>query len=47
MKDYLQFKLDEYNRILGFITEDTESANKRKEEIKEKINIINSMLNYI
>lgn len=47
MKDYLQFKLDEYNRILGFITEATVAANKRREEIKEKINIITSMLNYI
>ena len=47
MKDYLQFKLDEYNRILGFITEATVSANKRREEINEKINIITSMLNYI
>ena len=47
LKDYLQFKLDEYNRILGFITEATVSANKRREEIKEKINIITSMLNYI
>ena len=47
MKDYLQFKLDEYNRILGFITEATVSANKRREEIKEKISIITSMLNYL
>lgn len=47
MKDYLQFKLDEYNRILGFITEATVAANKRREEIKEKISIITSMLNYL
>ena len=47
MKNYLQFKLDEYNRILGFITEATVSANKRREEIKEKISIITSMLNYL
>lgn len=47
MKDYLQFKLDEYNRILGFITEATVSANKRRQDIKEKIEIITSMLNYL
>ena len=32
-------KLDEYNRILGFITEATVSANKRREEVKENLNI--------
>ena len=47
MKDYIQFKLDEYNRILGFITEATVSANKRRQDIKEKIEIITSMLNYL
>ena len=47
MKDYLKFKLDECNRILGFITEATVTANKRREEIKEKISIITSMLNYL
>ena len=39
--------IDEYNKILGFITEATVSANKRREEIKEKISIITSMLNYL
>lgn len=47
MKEYLQFKVDEYNRILGFITEATVSANKRREDIKEKLTIITSMLNYL
>ena len=47
MKDFLQNKIDEYNKILGFITEATVSANKRREEIKEKISIITSMLNYL
>lgn len=47
MKEYLHFKIDEYNRILGFITESTVSANKRREEVKEKIDIITSMLNYL
>ena len=47
MKDFLQNKIDEYNRILGFITEETVSANKRREEIQEKISIITGMLNYL
>lgn len=47
MKDYLQFKLDEYNKILGFITEATVSANKRRQDIKEKIEVIESIINYL
>ena len=47
MKEYLELKVKEYNKILGFITEETESAINRKKEIEEKINIINSMINYL
>lgn len=47
MKEYLDFKINEYNKILGFITQDSESANKRKEEILTKIGIINSIKNYL
>lgn len=47
MKEYLEFKLDEYNKILNFITQATVSANARREEVKEKISIITSMLNYL
>ena len=47
MKEYLQYKIEDYNKILGFITESTVTANKRREDIKEKINIITSMLNYL
>ena len=47
MKDFLQNKIDEYNRILGFITEETVSANNRRVEIQEKISIITGMLNYL
>ena len=47
MKDFLQNKIDEYNRILGFITEETVSANNRRAEIQEKISIITGMLNYL
>ena len=42
-----QNKIDEYNRILGFITEETVSANNRRAEIQEKISIITGMLNYL
>lgn len=47
VKEYLQYKVDEYNRILGFIREATVSANERRKEIKEKIEIITSMMNYL
>lgn len=47
MKDYIDYKIDEYNRILGFITDDSESALKRKAEVSEKIDIINRMKNYL
>ena len=47
MKDFLQNKIDEYNRILGFITEETVSANNRRVEIQEKISIITGILNYL
>ena len=47
MKEYLEYKINDYNKILGFITESTVTANKRREDIKEKISIITSMLNYL
>lgn len=47
MKDYIDFKIEEYNRILGFISDDSESALKRKEEVTNKIQIINKMKNYL
>lgn len=47
MKSYLESKVENYSRILGFISEDSESALLRKKEIEEKINIINSMINYL
>lgn len=47
MKDYIDYKIDEYNRILGFITDDSESAIKRKAEVSEKIEIISRMKKYL
>lgn len=47
MKDFLQSKIDEYNKILGFITEETVTANIRKKQVQEKINIITGILNYL
>ncbi|MGG7176506.1 tRNA (adenine(22)-N(1))-methyltransferase [Clostridium paraputrificum] len=37
MFDYLSIKEEKYNKILGFIKDDTESAKKRKEELEMKI----------
>jgi tRNA (adenine22-N1)-methyltransferase len=47
MKDYIDYKIDEYNRILGFITDTSESALKRKEEVSNKIEILSKMKNYL
>lgn len=47
MKDYLEFKVNDYSKILMFITEATVSANARRKEIEDKITIIKSMLNYL
>ena len=47
MKDYIDYKINEYNKILGFITDESESALKRKTEVSEKIEILNRMKNYL
>lgn len=43
MLSYLENKEEKYKKILGFIKDDSESAKKRKEEIKEKLNFIESL----
>lgn len=43
MLPYLKSKEEKYKKILGFIKDDSESAKKRKEEIKEKLNFIESL----
>ena len=45
--DILESKIENYSKILGFISEDSESAILRKKEVEEKISIINSMMNYL
>ena len=47
IKDYLNSKIDNYKRILSFITESTVSAKDRREKVQEKINIISNMINYL
>ena len=47
MKDYLEFKINDYNKILGFIKDDGESAIKRKATVNDKIEIMKSMRNYL
>ena len=47
MKDYLESKIKNYSKILGFISDDSESALMRKREVEEKISIIQSMMNYL
>lgn len=47
LKEFLNDKLDTYNKILSFITDDTEPAQQRKDEISQKISIISGMISNI
>ncbi|MBU5456022.1 tRNA (adenine(22)-N(1))-methyltransferase [Caproiciproducens sp. MSJ-32] len=47
LKDYLNLKIENYKRILSYINEDTENANIRKEVIKNKIDLISNIINYL
>ena len=47
MKEYIDFKIEDYNKILGFITDNSDSAIKRKEEVASKIEILSKMKNYL
>lgn len=47
MKEYLNSKIENYKKILSFITESTVSAKERKASVEEKINIISNMMNYL
>ena len=44
LKDFIQNKLDKYSSILSFIKEDTEMANRRKEEIQKKIEKLKELI---
>lgn len=47
MKDYITYKKEKYEKILGFIEDDTESAEARKNELEAKINILTNLENYL
>ena len=47
MKEYLEVKREKLEKILGFIKEDTESANNRKKEISSKIEFIDKSINEV
>lgn len=47
MKEYLQSKVENYNKISSFITESTVAAENRKKEIQEKVAIITNMINFL
>lgn len=47
MKEYINSKLDKYNKILSLITDETESATLRREELLEKISILSNMVNFL
>lgn len=49
MKDYLESKVENYSKILEFVSEeiDSDSANVRKIEIENKIAVISSMINFL
>lgn len=49
MKEYLESKLDIYNKILADLNEDadSESANIKKVEIEEKVLVISNMINFL
>lgn len=47
MKDYLNSKVENYKRILSFITESTITAKERRTSIEEKIDIISNMINFL
>lgn len=44
MKEYLVEKKNKYTKILGLINDSTESAKKRKEEVLEKLNFIDGLI---
>lgn len=43
-KSYLEHKLEQYNKIIGFIKDDTEHAQHRKKELQDKIDMIENVL---
>ncbi|MEA4826324.1 tRNA (adenine(22)-N(1))-methyltransferase [Clostridium sp. JNZ J1-5] len=44
IKDYINYKIEKYSNILGYISEDTELADNRKAELNEKIKKLEEIL---
>lgn len=44
LKDYIQSKIDKAETVIGFIKDDTEHAKARRDELKEKMSKMESML---
>ncbi|SFC63218.1 tRNA (adenine(22)-N(1))-methyltransferase [Clostridium uliginosum] len=44
LKEYIKVKIEKYNKIVAFIKDGTESAQKRKNEIKSKIKILEKFI---
>ncbi|MBW6408492.1 tRNA (adenine(22)-N(1))-methyltransferase [Clostridium weizhouense] len=44
IKEYIKFKIEKYNKILNFIKENTEAAERRKTEIKNKIKVLEGFI---
>ncbi|GAA0084572.1 tRNA (adenine(22)-N(1))-methyltransferase TrmK [Clostridium sp. CTA-7] len=47
MKEYLISKVENYKKILGFITESTVNASERRKLVNEKIDVISNMINFL
>ena len=47
MKEFLNSKVENYKKILSFITDSTINAKERKTAIEDKINIITNMVNFL
>lgn len=46
MKDYLEEKIEKYNKIINLINDESESAKERKAFLNEKVSILENMLKY-
>lgn len=46
LKGFIESKIEKYEKIKGLITDDSESAKLRLEELNTKIDVLNNLLNY-
>ncbi|MEG0238317.1 MAG: class I SAM-dependent methyltransferase [Clostridium sp.] len=47
MGEYIAYKKEKYEKILGFIEDDTESAQDRRNELETKISVLTNLENYL